>query len=416
MNVLFLHQNCPGQFLHLVRHLSGVAGNRVVFITQHQSGRLANVEVIGYTPFREVARGTHHYIADLEKGVIAGQCVYEICLDLKRRGFRPDIVIGHTGWGETLYIKDVWSDVPVLGYFEFYYRMHGADVGFDRDERVTLDDPPRIRTKNAITHLSCDGADWGVTPTQWQWSLFPERMRQRISVVHEGVDTAVIRPNPDAWLQLPTGRRVTRRDEVVTYVARNLEPYRGFHIFMRALPELLRRRPEAQVLVVGGDGVSYGPPPPSGTFREILLRELDGVDLSRVHFLGHLNYALYLNVLQVSAAHVYLTYPFVLSWSFLEALAAGCAVIGAATQPVEEYLRDGENGLLVDFFDPAAVAGRICEVLGHADRMQAMRGRARAMVVRDLDVATVTLPRQLDLIETVMNRVQGSKKISTVLL
>ncbi|WP_029008786.1 glycosyltransferase family 4 protein [Azospirillum halopraeferens] len=405
MKFLFIHQNFPGQFLHIVRHLASKEDHQVVFITQHQTNRLDNVELIGYTPFREANPGTHHYIADLEKGIVAGQCVYEICLGLKRRGFRPDIIIGHTGWGETLYVKDVWSDVPLLGYFEFYYRMQGADVGFDPAEPITLDDAPRIRTKNAIGHLSFDGADWGLTPTQWQWSLYPERMRRRISVIHEGVDTEFVQPNPDAWLQVSPGQRITRRDEVVTYVARNLEPYRGFHIFMRSLPELLRRRPDAHVLIVGGDGVSYGPRPPSGCFRDIMLREVAGIDLSRVHFLGHLNYTLYLNILQVSAVHVYLTYPFVLSWSFLEALAAGCAVVGAATPPVQEYLRDGENGLLVDFFDPHAVCQRVCDVLDHHDRMLAMRRRARDMVVRELDVKTVTLPRHLSLIDRLIRNV-----------
>lgn len=403
MNFLFIHQNFPGQFLHLVRHLARQENHRVVFVTQHDLSRIENVEMVVYRPYRDTNPQTHRYLHDLEKGVIAGQCVYEIALGLDRRGFRPDIVIGHCGWGETLYLKDVWPDVPVLGYFEFYYRMSGGDVGFDRTERLTVDDPPRIRTKNAINHLSFEGVDRGIAPTRWQWSLYPSRMRDRISIIHEGVDTDLLKPAPDAWLELSGGHRLTRQDEVITYVARNLEPYRGFHMFMRALPDILRARPRAQVLIVGGDSVSYGPRLTNGTFREVMLAELgDRLDLSRVHFLGALPYAQYINVLQISSAHVYLTYPFVLSWSFLEAMAAGCAMVGSATPPVEEVMTDGDTGLLVDFFDIQGIADRVIAILDHPDRMQAMRERARKKIVEDYDVTRVTLPRQLELIETMV--------------
>ncbi|PWC78128.1 glycosyltransferase family 4 protein [Azospirillum sp. TSH64] len=402
MNFLFIHQNFPGQFLHLVRHLVQQEDHRVTFITQSNGNRINGVDLIVYQTFRESSPQTHHYLSDLERGVIAGQAVYEIGLGLKKNGYRPDVVIGHCGWGETLYVKDVWPDVPVLGYFEFYYLFSGGDIGFDPTTPIHINDAPRIRTKNAINHLSFDSVDWGLTPTRWQWSLYPDRMRRRISIIHEGVDTDIVRPEPDAWIMLADGRRLTRSDRIVTYVARNLEPYRGFHIFMRALPRILHDWPDAQVLIVGGDGVSYGPPPPPGkTFRELMLGELGSIDLSRVHFVGSLPYARYLNVLQISAAHVYLSYPFVLSWSCLEAMAAGCAVIGSATIPVEEAVVDGETGLLFNFFDPDALAGRVGEVLGHEDRMRDMRDRARQYAVQNYDVKLVTLPRQLELIQNV---------------
>lgn len=413
MNFLFIHQNFPGQFLHLVRHLASQENHRVVFITQNDLNRIENVEMVAYRPYRGSNPQTHRYLHDLEKGVVAGQCVYEIALDLSRRGFCPDIVIGHCGWGETLYLKDVWPTTPVLGYFEFYYRMSGGDVGFDRTEPLTVDDPPRIRTKNAINHLSFEGVDWGITPTRWQWSLYPSRMQDRISIIHEGVDTDLLKPAPDAWVQLSDGRRLTPQDEVITYVARNLEPYRGFHMFMRALPDILLARPQAQVLIVGGDSVSYGPRLASGTFREIMMAELgDRLDLSRVHFLGSLSYAHYLNVLQISSAHIYLTYPFVLSWSFLEAMATGCAIVGSATPPVEEVMTDGDTGLLVDFFDVQGIVDRVIAILAHPDRMQAMRERARRKIIEEYDVIRVTLPRQLELIETMLGpfRQGGMKK------
>jgi glycosyltransferase involved in cell wall biosynthesis len=232
-------------------------------------------------------------------------------------------------------------------------------------------------------------------------------MQSRISVLHEGVDTDVAHPNPGARFKLPlSGKVLTRRDEVVTYVARNLEPYRGFHIFMRALPQLLRRRKHAHVVIVGGDGVSYGaPPPPRSSFRQMLLREVGAdLDLSRVHFLGMLDYAEYLKLLQVSSAHVYLTYPFVLSWSFIEALASGCCVIGSATPPVLEVLRDGSNGVTVDFFDHAEIANRIEEALAYPDRMRAMRVAARASAVEKFDLKRLILPRWSALFDDLINR------------
>jgi glycosyltransferase involved in cell wall biosynthesis len=230
-------------------------------------------------------------------------------------------------------------------------------------------------------------------------------MRARISVIHEGVDTDIVRPNEKATFTLPDSNRVlTRRDEVVTYVARNLEPYRGFHVFMRSLPQLLRRRPQAQVVIVGGDEVSYGAPaPPRSTFREMMLQELGSdLDLSRVHFTGTLEYSAYLNLLQVSAAHVYLTYPFVLSWSFIEAMACGCLVIGSDTPPVLEVLRDGVNGLTVDFFDAGKLAERVAAALEQPRRMEKLRQAARNTAVQNFDLKWVLLPRWLKLFDDLM--------------
>jgi glycosyltransferase involved in cell wall biosynthesis len=195
-------------------------------------------------------------------------------------------------------------------------------------------------------------------------------------------------------------------DEVVTYVARNLEPYRGFHTFMRASAEILRRRPRARIVVVGGDEVSYGNPPASGrNYRETLLWELGSkLDLSRLHFLGRIPYDSYVKLLQVSAAHIYLTYPFVLSWSFLEAMACGCAMIGSDTPPVMEVLRDQENGLAVDFFNPFAIADKVDEVLDDPTRTAILRERARETAVRSFDLTSRQLPLWDRLIEDLLAR------------
>jgi glycosyltransferase involved in cell wall biosynthesis len=231
-------------------------------------------------------------------------------------------------------------------------------------------------------------------------------MQTRLSMLHEGVDTVSVAPDPDAWVKLAReDLLVTRDDEVITFVARNLEPYRGFHVFMRAIPEILKRRPRAHILIAGGDGVSYGDPPPGGgSFREYLLKELgERVDPQRVHFLGHVSYELFLNLLQVSSVHVYLTYPFVLSWSFVEALAAGCLVIGSSTAPVLEVLKDGQNGLTVDFFGAGDLARRIDEVFEHPDRLQGLRDAARVTAVRDFDLESCILPQWVELIDDLVN-------------
>jgi glycosyltransferase involved in cell wall biosynthesis len=197
------------------------------------------------------------------------------------------------------------------------------------------------------------------------------------------------------------GVTLSAGDEVVTYVARNLEPYRGFHVFMRALPGLLRARPRARVLIVGGDQVSYGSKPADGeTWRARMLAEVGGqIDAGRVHFLGRLPYESYLRLLQVSAVHAYLTYPFVLSWSMLEAMAAGCMVVGSRTAPVEEVIKHGENGWLVDFFDHRQLAEALAGALEERSRLDGIRQAARRTVVERFDLTTVCLPRQLEILQ-----------------
>ncbi len=396
MKFLFIHQNFPGQYVHLVRHLAARAGNQIYFITQPNSSEIAGVHKLTYPKDERARVNCHAYSVEFDRAVCAAARVAELCRELLARGFIPDLVIGHSGWGETMFVKDVFPDVPVLANFEFYYHYRGVDVGFDAEFASTFQDPARLRTRNATNLLAFEAADWGHSATQWQRSLYPPAMRERITAIHEGVDTEVVRPNPDATFRIPGSlRTLTRRDEVVTYAARNLEPYRGFHVFMRSLPELLRRRRRAQVVIAGGDGVSYGmPPPPKSSFREMMLVELGAkIDLTRVHFVGRLDYHQYLNLLQVSAAHVYLTYPFVLSWSFIEAMASGCLIVGSRTPPVLEVLREGLNGLAVDFFSHQALAERIAAALEKPGRMQPLRDAARATAVTRYDLRNVLLPR-----------------------
>ena len=312
-------------------------------------------------------------------------------------------------------MKDIFPKAPLIGYFEFFYRLHGADVGFDPGDPITADTAPRLRTKNLGNLLALDTADLGQTPTEWQKSVYPQRYHRILHVNHEGIDTQVIKPDPSARVKLTEdGPDIAAGDEVVTYVARNLEPYRGFLTFMRSLPAIQAARPLARVLIVGGDEVSYGQRQTGPlNFRQQMLAELKGsLDLSKVHFLGRVSYAAFLKVLQVSRVHVYLTYPFVLSWSMLEAMAAGCLVVGSRTQPVEEVIQHGGNGLLVDFFSPAEVASRVIEALEDRRGHDSIRRNARQTIVDQYDLRSVCLPAHLRLLSTIAQYAPGPE-IST---
>ena len=271
---LFVHQNFPGQYKNLVAHLRNDPQNEVVFLTERQDRAMANVRKIVYKTTRAVSRSTHQYLRQIEHAVLRGQAVARVALKLKSAGFVPDIMMGHNAWGEILYLKDVFPDVPLLGYFEFFRKPWGGCLDFDPEYPPDYDSRAKLRTLGSVDLLGLNATDWGQTATQWQRSQHPARYRDMISVVHEGIDTDLIKPDRDANLEVD-GITLSHHDEVITYTARNLEPYRGFHTFMRALPAILKRRPQAHIVIVGGDEVSYGRLPPKGeTYRGMMLKEV----------------------------------------------------------------------------------------------------------------------------------------------
>jgi glycosyltransferase involved in cell wall biosynthesis len=409
MNLLFVHQNFPGQYRHLAAHFARNREHSVAAIGEARSltsweDETRAIRCFPYTMPPLAPSPVHRYLRGSEIAAQRAKQVRDVAITLKRQGFIPDIICAHTGWGEALLLKDVFPDSPILGFFEFYFRT-GADIEFDPAFPERKIDAHRMRIKNSVILKSFAQCDWGVTPTNWQYVQFPQRCRERISIIFDGIDTNMLIPNSRVRMRV-NETRLTRANEVITFVNRNLEPYRGFHIFMRCLPRLLRERPQAHIVIIGADGIGYGPPPQLGeTWREVMLAEVgDALDHSRVHFLGRVPYSKFVALLQLSSVHVYLTYPFVLSWSMVEAMSCGCIVVGSATPPVMEVIEDKENGLLVDFFDDDGVVDALNRVLDHPNRMQAMRIAARRTSVERYDLATVCLPRHVELIHRIAAR------------
>jgi glycosyltransferase involved in cell wall biosynthesis len=400
MKILFVHQNFPGQFLHLAPALAG-RGHEVWALTAEKNDRASPVRVFKYrTPPENIVKGVAQTWAEMaERGVMAARAAHQM---REKLGYVPDIVFGHGGWGETLFLREIWPEARHLTYAEFFYRPSGLDAGFDPEfPREGL--APRLGTLARRTHLlqAIQDADAGLAPTAWQASTFPPDMRAKINVIHDGIDTGRVVPDAAAELKLPSGKTLRVGDEVLSFVSRNLEPYRGFHIFMRALPEILARRPEAHVVIVGGEGQSYGPAPRDGTsWKQRLLAELGArIDPSRVHFTGHLPYSGFVALMQVTRVHAYLTYPFVLSWSMLEAMSAGALVVGSRTPPVEEVIKNGRNGRLVDFFDVPGWSDALADALADPDAAQALRRAARDTIVAKYDLKSVCLPKLVDFVE-----------------
>lgn len=404
MRVLFLHQNFPGQFLHIADSLRRRHEHELLAVVpeSHQLPRIIPTRTYTFDPLhaRSNIGLARYHIARVARGAaVAG-----VLRTLRNEGFHPDLVVGHGGWGETLFVRDVWPDCRILLHAELYYSAVGTDVDFDPEfpggdlDAIRLD----LRARNSTMALALLDADQGISPSAWQAGFFPPGLREKIAIVHEGIDTDLIRPSPNATVGLDrAGLRLRPGDEVVTFVARDLEPHRGYHIFLRALPYILEQRPNAQVIIVGGDKVSYGMAAPEGSsWKDIFFNEVrDRLDTGRVHFVGRVPHGALVELLQVSAAHVYLTYPFVLSWSMLEAMAAGALVIGSKTAPVEEVISHGQNGILCDFFDIKDIADAVVDALAHPDRYRPLRAAGRQTIVERFDLRRVCLPAWLALLQ-----------------
>ena len=409
MKILFLHPNFPAQFRHLATVLGQDKQNTVVYATNRREGNIPGVNKIVYDKSRTARPETHHYVRPLENAVLEAQGVYRVAHKLKDQGFYPDVVYGHSGWGPTLYMKDIFPKATLLCYFEWYYNAHGSDADFDPRDPINADDEARIRTKNAPILLDLVGCDRGLSPTGWQRSQFPIEFQSKIKVHHDGIDTSYFKPVPGAKLKLPRiNLDLSEATEIVTYVARGMEPYRGFPQLIEAISLLQKQRPQCHFVIVGRNRVAYGKTLPDGlTYKDVMLEKFR-LDLDRVHFTELLPYSEYLEVLQASSAHIYLTRPFVLSWSMLEALSTGCLIVASDTAPVKEVIEDNVNGLLVDFFSPQQVCDRVIEALDNPERMANIRAKARETILSKYDLAEL-LPQHLQWVKDSANNKTNNK-------
>ncbi len=373
MDLLFIHQNYPGQYRNLASALEA-RGHRVLGLgAQARQGSL-------HYSWEDSQPATGLIDADLERNLQRGARVGERCHQLRQEGFNPDAVFFHSGWGEGLYLRDVWPQALLLAYPELYANPLLLGYGFDPD-LAAMPEPLRqsLRRQNFMALAAIADADAAVVPTRFQRDTFPAHLRSRFQVIHEGVDTARVAPYARRHVQLTPELMLRPGDPVITFVNRNLEPLRGFRTFMRALPEILDKNKAAQVLIVGGDGSSYGPASahPGGYRAELLSLLGHRLDAARVHFLGQVAYEQLLALFQISAVHVYFTYPYALSWSVLEAMACGALVVGSDNEPVRELIRHGHNGLLSPFDRADLLAAQVLEVFDNPDRFAplALEGR-----------------------------------------
>ncbi|MFW2541190.1 glycosyltransferase [Primorskyibacter sp. 2E107] len=407
MKILLIHQNFPGQYKHLAPALAA-QGHEVVALTckVKEAQTWKGVRIIPYAVKGNSTQGIHPWLTDFETKLLRATSCYRGAMGLKGQGFEPDVICAHHGWGESMFLKDVWPQARLGLYCELYHLTTTPFMNFDPEfpTRNPEADALRIRMKNLNNRLHEEIMDAGISPTRFQAGSFPTEWQDRITVAHDGVDTDLVVPDADARLMVRDTVTLSRQDEVITFINRNLEPYRGYHVFMRALPDILRQRPNAHVVLIGGDEVSYGSKPPKGqSWKQIFIDEVQdripAEDWNRVHFLGRVPYAVYLSMLQVSTVHVYLTYPFVLSWSLLEAMSAQCAILASGTAPVREVLTEGETGQMVDFFDREALVERLCALLDDPQTRERLGLGARAFVRENYDLKTICLPQHLDWVE-----------------
>lgn len=396
MKILFVHRGFPGQFKYLAAALTLNPNNQIIFLTEDETGQIKGVNKIVHKVKTDNHKVHNHYTKQYDIAVERALKTAEQAEKLKNEGFIPDLIYGFSGWGSSMFIKDVFPEVPFICYCEWFLNPENSHLDFD-GTKLALKDRAKLRCDNAhvLTTLSlCDGA---ISPTNWQKSQFPKELQNKITVIHDGVDVGLFEPNKDVkFIIKDKNLELTTNDEVITYGTRGLEPTRGFPQFMEAISILLKKRPNAHFVIAGDDTVCYSYRTES-TYKKKMLEKFD-IDLKRVHFVGTLPYNDYAKFLQVSSCHVYLTYPFVLSWSILDAMSAGCCIVGSNTQPVQEVIEDNYNGLLCEFFDVNQLVEKIEYTLGNKDKMVSIRNNARNLMLDKYDLLK-TVPQQINFLQ-----------------
>lgn len=419
MKVLFVHNNFPAQFVHMARVLVQ-QGHDVRFLAEYVSDRT----------FVEGLQPLQLPVPPIENSTDAARLAYLRCqkrsdvfgnafMTLRKSGFSPDVIIDHPGWGATLYAADMFPRAARLCYFEWFFtqdtQTHFTGHNFTADPALFA----TLRQRNLFLLNALHDADWGIVPTQWQCRQIPTNYHYKLQILHDGIDTGYFCPAPDApRADTPLLLRDTQGTvladipagaEVVTFTTRGLEPSRGFPQWYAALPQVLAARPLCHALIIADDKVCYGDPREDGKGWGQYLRESSPLPENlgrRVHFVDFQPRDVYRAALQRSTVHVYLTVPFVLSWSLLEAMSCGCLVVASDTEPVREVVQHGVQGVLTPWKDAVELGEAVIMALENAPRLQAMREAARQLVVQRYDVGMV-LPQQLRILEDVVRRKWG---------
>jgi len=388
LNVLFVHRNFPAQFKNLIKELATNSDNEICFITNNKEDEIAGVRKIVYELEEQISDNSK-YEKYFDEAILHAQAAAACASQLKEEGFIPDVIYAHS-WGPSTFIKDIFPDVPLVCYFEWFYNAENSDFDFFKKDS-SVEAKMRLKCKNANILLDLASCDAGITPTKWQKSQFPKEFQDKITVIHDGIDTDICF---DSSSHCGKG---TTKGKILTYATRGMEAYRGFTEFMMAASVLMKKYPNLEVVVAGEDKIFYGPQLPDTTYKKVLLEKLE-FDKSRLHFTGKLSYGDYINLLQSSSVHVYSTCPFVLSWSILEAMACGCTIVASNTQPVTEVIKDNYNGLLYDFFNVGELIEKIEYVFNNPEKMEEISYNARKTIVENYSLEKI-MPKQLEFLE-----------------
>jgi glycosyltransferase involved in cell wall biosynthesis len=410
MQILFVHQNFPGQYRYLARHFASSPGCEAYAIGERENVKRQlyympqGIKLMGYDKPREVDADSAYPVKEFANQHYRAQMLGGLLTRQKKNGLKPDIIFCHPGWGEGLFLKEFFPDARLIYFFEFYFRPGGL-AAYQHDD---LNSRTKTRIRNTVNLLALDTADVGVSPTRWQWQTHPEEYQSKIRVIHDGVDTAVVKPDPGARVRFGKSafpdREFSAEDEIITFSVRNLEPSRGFDRYMRALPRLQKLRPNAWFIIVGGDETSYVKGHSSGKpWREVLLEEVGAqLDMSRLLFSGRVPYSDLLALFSISSLHIYMTIPFVLSWSMLEVMACGTPVLGSRTGPVEEVIEDGVNGFLFDYFSEDELVEKVKMLMDDTQLRKTIGQRGREFIIENYDLDTRCLPQHLALVDEML--------------
>lgn len=401
MHVLFVHQNFPAQFGHVARALIRQHGFRCTFVTNRPAGEVEGIRVLHYDPQGGATQRTHYFTRTFENAVAHAHGVFEACR--REPDLRPDLVVGHSGFGSTLFLRELY-DCPIINYFEYYYRPHGSDLDFRDDYPPLPQDFLRSYCRNAMLLLDLQNCDAGYAPTQWQKSRLPVEYADKIEVIFDGVDRTIWRRHENLPRSLG-GYTAPEDTRIVTYVSRGFETMRGFDIFMKVAKRIYEQYPNVLFAVVGEDRVAYGGDQRhtgGKTFRQHVL-EQDEYDLSKFIFPGRLAPPQLAQLLSLSDLHLYFTVPFVLSWSLFDALSCGCTVVASNTPPVRELITHEETGLLADFFDIEGLSDLALRVLRDPAGHRHLGEAGMRLIEEQYDLKKM-LPRMLDLYQRVVNR------------